>query len=240
MATPEGTSILKIITEYCEAYIDDIRISSMRTIAPALYFRNMWFYLRVAISLFNHPVEMQKYLNDGLNEPTFASATYTLPSPIEGEGVLPLGATYAGYELASCRERVVEPSGVVSYYQVDFTYDAQIGNVTVNGNYPTGTTFELDFASDGSFARTITPEMADILATGCGLTWRERFNADWLTMVSKTEDKSFKEQNRATDKRANVEQIEKMRISFAGKMRKFETSQYYKNTVTQGNINIIA
>ena len=94
--------------------------------------------------------------------------------------------------------------------------------------------FDFDFANDGEFENTLTPEMTDILGTGFGLTWRERFNADWLSLVAKVEDKSFKEQTRSSDKRANTEQIEAMRVAFAGKMRKFEQGIYYRNIVPQG------
>ena len=235
MATPT----LQVITEYCEAYVDDIRLSEVRQSAPALYLRQTWFFLRVAISLFNHPVEMQTYLlgtedEPKLEEPAFDDASVTLDADKEGTFVLEPGMEYAGYELASCRMRETAPDGSVTYYAVDFAYDAQTGDFTVNGTYPEGTVFDLDFANDGSFANTLTPEMMDILGTGFGLAWRERFNADWLSLVAKVEDKSFKEQTRSSDKRANTEQIEAMRVSFAGKMRKFEQSQYYKKFVPQG------
>ena len=82
--------------------------------------------------------------------------------------------------------------------------------------------------------------MMDILGTAFGVAWRERFNADWLSLVSKVEDKSFKEQTRSSDKRANTEQIEAMRSSLAGKMRRLSQNLYYKNFVPQGaRINLI-
>lgn len=235
MATPT----LQVITEYCEAYVDDIRLSEVRESAPALYLRQTWFFLRVAISLFVHPVEMQTYLlgtedEPKLEEPEFADAVVTLDTAQEGTFVLTPGTEYAGYELASCRMRETASDGYVTYYAVDFAYDGQTGDFTVNGTYPAGTVFELDFANDGSFANTLTPEMMDILGTGFGLAWRERFNADWLSLVAKVEDKSFKEQTRSSDKRANTEQIEAIRVSFAGKMRRFEQSLYYKKYVPQG------
>lgn len=234
MATP----ILKVITEYCEGYINDERIAEVRETNPALYLRNMWFYLRIAISAFTHPSEMQDYLvgtaeEPKITEPSFADTIVTLDTAIEGSGVISLGESFEGYELASCRERVQEINGRISYYVVDFAYDAQTGDVTINGNYPVGTVFELDFANDGEFAETLSWEVMDILGTGSGVAWFEHFNVDWLSIVSKAEDKSFKEQNRATDKRANVEMLKDLRLNFAGKMRKFEQGVYYKNRVPQ-------
>lgn len=235
MATP----ILQVITQYCEAYVDDIRLAEVRESAPALYLRQCWFLLRVAIALFNHPVEMQTFLlgtedEPKLTEPTFADTLLSLDSDQSGEFTIAPGAEYAGYELASCRMRETSPDGYVTHYAVDFAYDAQTGDFTINGEYPEGTVFELDFATDGEFENTLTPEMMDILGTGFGLTWRERFNADWLSLVTKVEDKSFKEQTRSSDKRANTVQIEAMRVAFSGKMRKFEQSRYYNKFVPQG------
>lgn len=242
MATP----ILQVITQYCEGYCDDIRMQSLRETNPALYLRQMWFFLRIAVSLFNIPAEMPRYLmgtedEPKLTEPVFADTVFTLDDDSEDTVVLALGGEYAGFELASCRQRVIEQDGRAEYYAADFSYDAQTGDITVNGAYPAGTVFEMDFATDGAFENTLTPEMMDILGTGFGLAWRERFNADWLSIVSKVEDKSFKEQTRSSDKRANTEQIEAMRVSFAGKMRRFSQNLYYKNFVPQGariNVNM--
>lgn len=235
MATP----LLQVITEYCEAYVDDVRLAEVRESAPALYLRQTWFLLRVACSLFTHPAEMQTYLfgtpdDPKLKEPTFEDTTETLDTDEEGPFVISLGEKYKDFELVSCRLRETISDGTVVYYPVDFAYDDQTGDITITGNYPAGTVFDFDFANDGEFENTLTPEMMDILGTGFGLTWRERFNADWLSLVTKVEDKSFKEQTRSSDKRANTEQIEKMRISFAGKMRKFEQGLYYRKIVPQG------
>lgn len=235
MATP----ILKVITEYCEGYINDERIAEVRESDPALYLLNMWFYLKIAISQFTHPNEMQDYLvgtaeEPKLTEPKFDDMIFVHGQPIEGSYTVELGEEYKGYELASCRERVQEINGRISYYVVDFTYDAQAGEITINGNYPADTVFEMDFANDGEFVETLSWEVMDILGTGSGVAWFEHFNTDWLSIVSKAEDKSFKEQNRATDKRANVEMLKDLRMNFAGKMRRFEQNIYYKNRVPQG------
>lgn len=236
MATP----LLEVITQYCEAYVDDIRLAEVRQSAPALYLRQTWFFLRVAISLFTIPAEMPRYLlgtadNPKLVEPIFDDAIYRTDTDITDSETISLGNSYAGYELASCRQRVTAADGRVEYYAVDFSYDAQTGDITVNGAYPAGTVFEMDFATDGEFLNNLTPEMMDILGTGFGIAWRERFNADWLSIVAKVEDKSFKEQTRSSDKRANTEQLEAMRVSFYSKMRRFSHNQYYANIVPQGS-----
>jgi hypothetical protein len=234
MATPG----LQVITEYCEAYVDDIRLAEVRQTNPALYLRQTWFFLRVAIALFNHPVEMQTYLlgtesEPRLVEPRFDSLIVTLDSDKAAGDVYEFGFDYTGYAFFTAQIRETEQDGTVYYSHVVGEYDPMDGKFVFGADYPAGTVLEFDFATDGTFVNTLTPEMMDILGTAFGLAWRERFNQDWLSIVSKVEDKSFKEQNRATDKRANTEQIEKMRVSLAGKMRKFEQAQYYVNKVPQ-------
>ena len=235
MATPG----LQVITEYCEAYVDDIRLAEVRQTNPALYLRQMWFFLRVAIALFNHPVEMQTYLlgtesEPRLVEPQFDSVIKTLDADVVAGDVIDLGlGTFSGYTYWTAQIRETEQDGTVYYSPCSGQYESMNGTFTFDADYPAGTVLEFDFANDGHFINTLTPEMMDILGTAFGLAWRERFNQDWISIVSKVEDKSFKEQNRATDKRANTEQIEKMRVSLAGKMRKFEQGQYYMSKVPQ-------
>lgn len=234
MATPG----LQVITEYCAAYVDDIRLAEVRQTNPALYLRQTWFFLRVAIALFNHPVEMQTYLlgtesEPRLVEPRFDSLIVTLDSDLPTGYAYDLGSDYIGYAFCTAQIRETEEDGTVYYSPAVGTYNPDTGTFFLGTDYTEGTVLEFDFATDGTFVNTLTPEMMDILGTAFGLAWRERFNQDWLSIVSKVEDKSFKEQNRATDKRANTEQIEKMRISLAGKMRKFEQGQYYANKVPQ-------
>lgn len=234
MATPG----LQVITEYCEAYVDDIRLAEVRQTNPALYLRQTWFFLRVAIALFNHPVEMQTYLlgtesEPRLVEPRFDSLIVTLDADKAAGDTLELGPEYRDYWFCTAQIRETEEDGTVYHSPASGTYEPNMGNFILGADYSEGTVLEFDFATDGAFDNTLTPEMMDILGTAFGLAWRERFNQDWLSIVSKVEDKSFKEQNRSTDKRANTEQIEKMRISLAGKMRKFEQAQYYVNKVPQ-------
>ena len=71
------TPILKILTEYCSVYVDDIRLRELAQTDAPLYARKMWQYLRAAVPLFTLPEGMQEYLlgtqeHPNLTEPLIA------------------------------------------------------------------------------------------------------------------------------------------------------------------------
>ena len=49
------TQILKVITEYCSLYVDDVRLSDLAATNMPLYARRMYQYFKPAISLFTIP-----------------------------------------------------------------------------------------------------------------------------------------------------------------------------------------
>lgn len=237
MATP----ILKLITEYCATYVDDIRLSELLTADPPLYARRMWGYLLPAISLFTLPAEMQAYLvgdknTPKLTEPLYASATYPVSSDITTDTVIELGEQYAGYEICGCRLREENTvTGVVSLTPLGVKYDSATGNVTVSasGDYaiPGGSALELDFYTDGYFAEDLSREALSILGMCFAVMWQTRFNNDWLSNVSKVEDKSFSEQNRANKMSADTARLNQLRADLAAEMRRYEQNLYYRSTV---------
>lgn len=64
--------------------------------------------------------------------------------------------------------------------------------------------------------------------------WQDRFNTDWLSNVSKTEDRSFFEQNRANKMKADTERLKMLREKLAGEMRRFEQNRYYNKIMPRG------
>ena len=56
------TPILKVITEYCSLYVDDIRLNDLASTDMPLYARRMYQYLKAGLPLFSIPTEMQEYL----------------------------------------------------------------------------------------------------------------------------------------------------------------------------------
>lgn len=237
------TPILKVITEYCSIYVDDIRLQELAVTDSPLFCRRMWGYFQPAISLFTLPAEMQTYLvgttdQPKLTVPTYGNTLYTTTEEYTESFSIPLGADYAGYELFCCRQRITDLLGNVTYAPVNAVYNSETGEVTIlvseGGSVEAGTVYDFDFYTDGYFAEDLSLEVMDILGTCFALVWQERFSNDWLSNVSKVEDKSFYEQNRANKIRADGERTSQIRATLAGKMRRFEQNHYYLQTVPAG------
>ena len=54
------------------------------------------------------------------------------------------------------------------------------------------------------------------------VVWQDRFNTDWLSMVSKIDDRSFTEQNRANKIRADTERLRELYAKLSSEMRRYE------------------
>ena len=234
------TQILQVITEYCDQYVDDIRLSDLKTTNAPLYARKMYSYLRAAIPLFNLPPEMQYFLlgdesNPKIVYPMFSSAEHTENTKRTSDFTISLGNEYKGYELFSCQIRSVDPLGNIVMTPVNASYNAEAGSVTISASpdnpVEIGTVFDMDFYKDGFFENSLTPEMMSILGMCFSVVWQTRFSTDWLSMVPKVEDRSFYEQNRANKINADSSRLELLRRNLAGEMRRFEQNQYRQNIV---------
>lgn len=242
------TPILKVITEYCAMYVDDVQLQDLSAENPPLYARRMWQYLQPAISLFTLPMEMQAYLvgtehNPNLIAPTFAATQYTTDTEYDSTFTISLGDQYSGYELYSCRQKITQPNNNVYYAPVNSTYDSETGTISIivpNGeSVPANTTYDFDFYTDGYFVNNLSGVVLNILGMCFQVVWQDRFNTDWLSMVSKVEDRSFSEQNRANKIKADTERLEFLRRKLAGEMRKYEQSKFYEKLVPpQYRINL--
>ena len=227
------TPVLKVLTEYCSIYVDDINLSDLASDDPALYGRRMWEYLRVAIPLFQIPPEMQEYLlgtetNPKLTVPTYDSTTITLSGDSDS---VDLGADYKGYDICSCRVRSVNRAGDVILTPIESSYDAETAIVTFSTTIAGGTVLDFDLYTDGKFIEDLTPSIMNILGICFQCVWQDRFNTDWLSIVSKVDDKSFSEQNRANKMRADTERLNQVRRKLAEEMRRFSQNLYYKQIV---------
>ena len=240
------TPTLKVLTEYCAVYVDDNRLNALAVDDMPLYAWRMWGYLRPAIPLFNVPPDMQEYLLGTLDEPTFTepkftSSRYIVESEATSDITIELGEAYQGYELFSCHIlKAVDDFGTVEPVPVTFAaYKAETGEVTLQASedapIPAGTVFDMNFYTDGAFAKTLTPAMMNVLALCFRVVWLLRFNTDWLAIVSKIEDKSFTVQNIANKERADRETLEQAITQMGAQMRRFEQSLVYRNTFPQGS-----
>lgn len=239
------TPILKVITEYCSVYVDDINLSSLAAEDMPLYARRMWGYFRPAISLFSIPSDMQMYLvgtetNPKLIEPVFLSYQYTFTEDTTEDTTVDLGTDYEGFELFCCRIRTVDDFGNIIMSSTDnATYNAELGTLTFTASesapIAAGTVYEMDFYTDGQFEKALSHEMMNILGMCFQCIWQDRFNTDWLSMVAKIEDRSFTEQNRANKVRADTERLYSLRAKLAGEMRRFEQNLAFRKEFPTGS-----
>lgn len=226
------TPILKVISEYCSVYVDDERLNELAEEDTPLYARRMWGYFRPSIPLFNLPAEMPIYLmgtpeNSKLTEPIYGSFQYITETDLTSDFVLQLDDSGKGYELFCCRIRELNDFDKVIMLPTSVaTYDSENGTVTFKATpdnpIPKGTIFDMDFYKDGYFTETLSLEIMNILGMCFQEVWQTRFNNDWLSNVSKVEDKSFSEQNRANKMKADTERLREIRTIRAEEMRRLE------------------
>ena len=244
-----STQILSVITDYCSVYVDDLNMSELATSDPPLFARNMWQLLKPALSKFDHPPEMQKYIfgsssEPNLIEPSYDNTTYTTAVDYSTNFSFMLGAEYADYDVVATRLKCYDRTGGVYFVPYECTADvvtvgtAKMLNITVvvpvGETLPAGSVFDIDLYKDGYFVNTLTPSMCDIIGLCFQYVWQDRFNTDWLSIVSKIEDKSFQEQNRANKMNSDGMRLREMAAKLYDKMRKFEQDTFYNNTFHGG------
>lgn len=239
------TPILKVITEYCSLYVDDIRLSDLASTDMPLYARRMYQYLKAGLPLFSIPENMQGYLlgtetNPKFIEPKFDNTLYTATEDYNTQFEINLGQDYEGYELYSCRVRTIDNAGNVILTPISVDYDVNTGVVTINATSDnpilTGTVFDFDFYTDGYFIADLTPSIMNILGMCFQVMWQDRFNTDWLSMVTKVEDKSFYEQNRANKMKADTERLYQLRQKLYSEMRRYDQNLYQRQTVSSSRM----
>lgn len=233
-----ATQMSSVITDYCAIYVDDINMSELAFTDPPLYFRNMWQLLKPALSKFTHPEQMQDYLFKGMTEPSYDSMAYVTVTDYTEDFMLPLGDNYKGYDLAAVRLKSSDRTGAVVMIPLLSEYNSEIGYITIalpNGEpLPAGTVLDFDFYKDGQFAKTLTPQMMNIIGYCFQYVWQDRFNTDWVSIVSKIEDKSFQEQNRANKMNSDTMRLREIGAKLFGAMRKFEQDVMFRNALPNG------
>lgn len=243
--TPTPTPTLLVMTKYCSVYVNDQRLTDLAQSDMPLYAWRMWGYLLPAISLFTLPDEMSAYLKGTLEtpkltEPKFASYRYTVEQDATSPVTVSLGEEYVGFELFSCHAlEQVDDFGTVEPVPVTLaSYNAETGEVTLQASeeapIPAGTVFDMDFYTDGAFENPLTHDMMNILGLCFRVVWLLRFDTDWLSIVSKIEDKSFTVQNIANKERADRETVESAIKQLNSEMRAYERKLNYNKTFPKG------
>lgn len=239
------TKILQVLTEYCAPRISDIRLDEKAVDNPPVYAWTMWRYLLPEMARFTIPVEMPTYLFGTtdvprITYPQFMSARQVISSELTSDTVFALGEDFVGFELFSAHTVQRDASGEIYTLPTALaTYDSETGNVTLTASadepIAAGTVFDFDFYTDGSFAETLSPEIMTILGMCFECGWLKNVGNDWLSIVPKTEDKNFSQQNIANWRDKDTARLKQAEGNLASEMRKFEKNCYYKQTIKAGN-----
>jgi hypothetical protein len=238
------THILQVLTQYCAPYVDDIRLQEKQTDNPPVFAWTMWQYLLPQMARFTIPVEMPEYLfgtenQPNLIEPNFANTRYIAQTDLISVTTISLGAEYTGFELFSAHILIKNEVGdIISEPTEIVAYNANDGTITINAStenpIASGTTFDLDFYTDGYFKNTLSPEIMTILGICFEYGWAIRFENDWLSNVPKVEDKSFSQQNIANRMDKGTYRLEYIYKRLAGAMRRLEQNKFYQETIPSG------
>lgn len=235
-----STPILKVISQYCGVYVDDIRLQELAETNPPLYARRMYNYLLPAISLFNQPATMQEYFfgnaeNPNFIDPVVDSASYYVDEAESFDFIAPIGSSYSGFDLCACQVRTSDALGNTVLTPISISYDQSSGNVTVHATtenpVPKDSVLEFDFYTDGEFVKDLSPEIMNILGMCFKVVWQNRFNTNWLSMVPKIEDRSFFEQNRANKMNADSHKLQNDIRWLNEELQKFENNLYIRQIV---------
>lgn len=235
-----STPVLKVMTQYCGVYVDDIRLQELAQTNPPLYARRMYNYFLPAISLFNQPASMQEYFFGTAEEPNFTdpqieNTSYIVEDAEQSDFIVPLGASYAGYDLCACQVKTYDALDNAILTPIPITYDQTTGNVTVHATQQNkvlqDSVLEFDFYTDGSFSKDLTPEIMNLLGMCFKVVWQNRFNTNWLSIVPKVEDRSFFEQNRANKMNADSNKLQNDVRWLNEELQKFENNLYIRQIV---------
>lgn len=239
------TPLLKVLTKYCDTYVDDIRMKEKATLNPPLYAREMSQYFIPAINLFTLPAEMPEYLlgtakNKKFVEPEYENKRITTVGDKTEPFTIDLGYEYMNFELFSAHILSIKGNNVISAPANFCEYDDLNGKIIVNASEENpvkdNTTFDFDFYTDGYFKEDLSPQIMNILGMCFQCVWQDRFNTDWLSNVAKVENKSSFEQNRANKMNADTARLNQLRGKLASEMKSFEQSLYYKQVVGKSGI----
>lgn len=230
-----GTSWMEIITNSAMVFIDDVRLQDDAAISPAQFFRRMTLYMNMAIPVFNRPPEMMAYLTRGMQEPTYDDYEWVSTQESTAQStVVATGLT--GFELFSCVIREMDAAGNVTLTPYgNAEYDPQTGNVTFPQQSAAGTTYVLDFYTDGSFLNELTPSQKRILGLCVACVWDERFSRNWLNMQMKIHDQSFETVNESNYIKEVTARLSTNQALLAEALHKYEQDCAYLNTVTARN-----
>lgn len=236
------TPILKVLTQYCDQYVDDVRLQEKASANKPVYAWTMWNYLLPQMALFTLPATMPEYLfgtesDPKLVEPKFDGYRYTVDAEQTSAFSISLGVQFQGYELFGATLNIAKNGQLYSSQPLsNASYDADNGTVTITATadnpIPQGAVIDFSFYTDGYFVNDLSPQVMSILGICFEYGWTLRFENDWLSNVSKVEDNSFYEQNRANRLKAGDARLSRIKTDLAEAMRRLEQNVYYRDRIS--------
>ena len=235
------TPILKVLTNYCDQYVDDVRLQEKASANKPVYAWTMWNYLLPQMALFTLPANMPEFLfgtetDPKLVEPKFDSYRYVAEEEQTNTFSVALGDAFKGYELFGATLNIAKDGRLYSSQPLsNASYDAENGTVTVTATVdnaiPQGAVIDFSFYTDGYFVNNLSPQVMSRLGICFEYGWTLRFENDWLSNVSKVEDNSFYEQNRANRMKAGDSRLVRIKTDLAEAMRRLEQTTYYRDRI---------
>ena len=208
--------------------INDIRWRKQLATNPAEFYRAKSAYITMALPLLCRPPELLQHLQNGLVEPSYASADWTVSdSDTNGEAVT-IHTGLTGYELMSVVRILPDGMGEMPYSEAK--YDAESGDVTFPPQYKSGTAYSIDFYTDGEL-QDLTLTQKRLLALAVAVVWDEHFDRDWLNKTPKIHDASFETVNEANFIDKSSKSRSENRAIFEDELRKYEQNCAYTATV---------
>lgn len=218
--------------------INDIRWEQDFRENAALFLRQKSKALELAIPKFNRPPEIREYLE--YTSPSFDSYYEYMETAISGTETFQ--TEMIGYELCNVGILFVNKYDEPEYAPItNFTYNAETGDVIIQGNYPAKTEFQFDFYTDGVFKNDLNMEVQEILCYCLNMVWETGFSGEWLNRTPILQDKTFR---RASTESAWTEAQEHKRkaleTALNDRLMKYEQNAQYRSVVMYKNKEFIA
>ena len=229
-----ATTFSDIITlSLASKIINDLRWEQDFRENAALFLRQKSVAMELAIPKFNRPPEIREFLS--YTAPSFDSYYEYLETAVTGGGSFDTGAI--GYELCNVGILSVNKYNEPEYTPItDFSYDAETGIVTINGDYAARTEIQFDFYTDGVFDNELNAEIKEILCYCLAMVWETGFSGEWLNRTPILQDKTFR---RASTESAWTEAQEHKRraleTALNDRLMKYEQNAHYRQVVTYKN-----
>ena len=209
--------------------INDLRWEQDFREDAALFLRQKSNAMQMAVTKFNRPPEMREYL--AYTAPSFDDYEHVADAEITGGVTVNTGKT--GYELCNVGILSIDKYNDAEYIPVfGSIYDDETGDVTIGGNYPAGTKFQVDFYTDGVFDNELNQEIKEILCLCLAMVWETGFSGEWLNRTPILQDKTFK---RASTESAWTEAQEHKRraleTALNDRLMKYEQNAQYRSVV---------